>query len=150
MNAQSSRSHAIFSVTLLQQSPANNSGPVSPNTPMSPLSPTSPSTPNRLSGSPPPRAGSRMSRRNDDGEWVYVTSKFHFVDLAGSERVKHFYTSPFSSICLFISIPQFNESYNSYPSIIAQTYFSNWRTCKGRNFNQFRTSRVGERDICFG
>ena len=28
-----------------------------------------------------------MSKRFDDGDWVQITSKFHFVDLAGSERV---------------------------------------------------------------
>ncbi|RHZ77393.1 hypothetical protein Glove_180g75 [Diversispora epigaea] len=84
MNAQSSRSHAIFSVTLSQQRPANNSGPISPTA----MSPTPPSTPNKLSGSPPSRAGSRMSKRIDEGEWVSVISKFHFVDLAGSERLK--------------------------------------------------------------
>ncbi|CAG8432689.1 5671_t:CDS:2 [Diversispora eburnea] len=60
MNAKSSRSHAIFSVTLSQQRPANNSGPISP-TAMSP-------TP------PPSRAGSRMSKRIDDGEWLKRTS----------------------------------------------------------------------------
>ncbi|CAG8557056.1 19788_t:CDS:2 [Cetraspora pellucida] len=30
----------------------------------------------------------RISRRFDEGDWVTVTSKFHFVDLAGSERLK--------------------------------------------------------------
>ncbi|CAB4419056.1 unnamed protein product [Rhizophagus irregularis] len=37
---------------------------------------------------PPSRSNSRLSRRFDEGEWVSVTSKFHFVDLAGSERLK--------------------------------------------------------------
>ncbi|CAG8557098.1 10197_t:CDS:2, partial [Acaulospora colombiana] len=82
MNAQSSRSHAIFSVTLSQQKFVSN-GPVSPTG-----TSARPSTPSRTTGSPPSRAGSRMSKRMEDGDWVSVTSKFHFVDLAGSERLK--------------------------------------------------------------
>ncbi|CAG8517269.1 19698_t:CDS:2 [Gigaspora margarita] len=84
MNAQSSRSHAIFSVTLSQQKfipSGGGGGPVSP-TPIS-----RPSTPSKFSSSPS-RAGSRMGKRTDDGDWVSVSSKFHFVDLAGSERLK--------------------------------------------------------------
>ncbi|CAG8522752.1 8877_t:CDS:10 [Gigaspora rosea] len=84
MNAKSSRSHAIFSVTLSQQKfipSGGGGGPVSP-TPIS-----RPSTPSKF-GSPPSRAGSRMGKRTDDGDWVSVSSKFHFVDLAGSERLK--------------------------------------------------------------
>ncbi|CAG8659243.1 1546_t:CDS:2, partial [Paraglomus occultum] len=77
MNAQSSRSHAIFSVTLSQQKLIS---------PTSPQSATRPSTPTRIGTSS--RAGSRMSKRFDDGDWVQLTSKFHFVDLAGSERLK--------------------------------------------------------------
>ncbi|CAG8441188.1 13239_t:CDS:2 [Acaulospora morrowiae] len=79
MNSQSSRSHAIFSVTLSQQKFVP-SGPVSPTG-----TPTRPSS--RQSGSPS-RSGSRMGRRTEEGDWVSVTSKFHFVDLAGSERLK--------------------------------------------------------------
>ncbi|CAJ0651106.1 5467_t:CDS:2 [Entrophospora sp. SA101] len=37
---------------------------------------------------PSSRSNSRLNKRADDGEWVTVTSKFHFVDLAGSERLK--------------------------------------------------------------
>lgn len=80
MNAKSSRSHAIFSVTLAQQK-FRSSGGSSP-------------TPQPLNDSqqksgvrPPSRSNSRLSKRFDEGEWVSVTSKFHFVDLAGSERV---------------------------------------------------------------
>ncbi|PKC12896.1 kinesin-domain-containing protein, partial [Rhizophagus irregularis] len=77
MNAKSSRSHAIFSVTLAQQKFISSGG-------------SSPSPqPDQKSGvRPPSRSNSRLSRRFDEGEWVSVTSKFHFVDLAGSERLK--------------------------------------------------------------
>ncbi|CAG8455777.1 7014_t:CDS:2 [Funneliformis mosseae] len=84
MNSQSSRSHAIFSVTLCQQKQISSNGVTSP-TPNSPT--TRPSTPTRFS-STPSRAGSRLSKMIDDGDWVCVTSKFNFVDLAGSERLK--------------------------------------------------------------
>ncbi|CAG8441834.1 11856_t:CDS:10 [Diversispora eburnea] len=68
MNAQSSRSHAIFSVTMTQQKYVQRSS-----------SPTPPRPPTR-----------RLSKRLDEspGELVTVVSKFHFVDLAGSERLK--------------------------------------------------------------
>ncbi|GBC02805.1 hypothetical protein RclHR1_04830003 [Rhizophagus clarus] len=80
MNSQSSRSHAIFSVTLCQQKQVSSTGVTSPT-----LSrPSTPSTPTKLN-SPPPR---RLSKILDDGEWITVTSKFNFVDLAGSERLK--------------------------------------------------------------
>jgi hypothetical protein len=78
MNAQSSRSHAIFSVTLAQQKfvPASGSSP-------------SLNDSQQKSGvRPPSRSNSRLSRRFEEGEWVSVTSKCHFVDLAGSERVR--------------------------------------------------------------
>ncbi|CAI2161819.1 17640_t:CDS:2 [Funneliformis geosporum] len=85
MNAQSSRSHAIFSVTMIQQKFVGSStaqAPARPGTPSKMLEPKfgirSQSSTNNL----------RMSRRIDEGEFVSVTSKFHFVDLAGSERLK--------------------------------------------------------------
>ncbi|CAG8490449.1 4939_t:CDS:2 [Funneliformis mosseae] len=85
MNAASSRSHAIFSVTMIQQKFVGSSttqAPARPGTPSKMLEPKfgirSQSSTNNL----------RMSRRLDEGEFVSVTSKFHFVDLAGSERLK--------------------------------------------------------------
>ncbi|ORZ19766.1 hypothetical protein BCR42DRAFT_223515 [Absidia repens] len=73
MNEKSSRSHAIFSVTLQQEkwSPSNT-------------------TVTTRSESPSPMNTKRSSTRqpHDDGECVITTSKFHFVDLAGSERLK--------------------------------------------------------------
>ncbi|CAG8558581.1 15910_t:CDS:2, partial [Racocetra fulgida] len=60
--------------------------------PASPTPSSRPSTPSKLSdsrfASSPSRASSRLGKRSDDGDWVSVTSKFHFVDLAGSERLK--------------------------------------------------------------
>nr|CAG8543609.1 6662_t:CDS:10 [Entrophospora candida] len=87
MNAKSSRSHAIFSVTMTQQKfiPNNNNNmPLSPSTPPPGIRSN---TPSKLFG-PPSRANSRLGGKFDDGEWVTLTSKFHFVDLAGSERLK--------------------------------------------------------------
>lgn len=142
MNAQSSRSHAVFSLTLTQQKYVG-SGPAPPpsafnqghagyggrTTPTGRSTPTGGrSTPSsgRLSGLPRPASllpqvnrsftpsglpssgrasisgGSRpasvmgtprsstsgLKDGQNDGDWVTITSKFHFVDLAGSERLK--------------------------------------------------------------
>ncbi|CAK5265252.1 unnamed protein product [Mycena citricolor] len=123
MNAQSSRSHAIFSLTLIQKKFAGSGPPPRSSSPLpangrSPsrlarpgsmyaggpssrvASPTGgrPSTPsfasamNRGSGLRPSSAMGHNTERasvdDGDGEWVTITSKFHFVDLAGSERLK--------------------------------------------------------------
>lgn len=104
MNAKSSRSHAIFSVTLKQEkwvpsSEAKKSAAVHRHdaTPHPP-------TPSRSSmlASPLSRRSNTLNVKalvgqmerhakslaeDDDGDWVVVNSKFHFVDLAGSERV---------------------------------------------------------------
>ncbi|KAG7092844.1 hypothetical protein E1B28_009158 [Marasmius oreades] len=128
MNAQSSRSHAIFSLTLTQKkytgsgAPPRSSSPLPPGRSPSRLarpgsvyagtmsssngtsrvsSPTfgRPATPSfaaamgRGGGLRPSSAlgnhGDRPNSHDDDaGEWVTITSKFHFVDLAGSERLK--------------------------------------------------------------
>lgn len=105
MNSVSSRSHAIFSLTLRQEkwvssdssSPSSHSRSTTPTPSLSSgiRPPTSsggslgrssmrhsmivPPSTHSLSSSPGPGA---------DGEWVVLQSKFHFVDLAGSERLK--------------------------------------------------------------
>lgn len=110
MNAQSSRSHAIFSLTLTQRKYTGTGSVPPPPTPTSRNSrlsllpragtPTNESRPgSRLR---PASSGGRSSTGGEDlgsstpsklagdgGEtWSTVTSKFHFVDLAGSERLK--------------------------------------------------------------
>lgn len=122
MNAQSSRSHAIFSLTLVQRKWAGSGPPPvqPPNTPGSRLSriglprgaspgpgarpmspvdrpysrtalrpPSSLGSPGRQSPGPNSSLDDSvdMMRNDSAGQWVTVTSKFHFVDLAGSERV---------------------------------------------------------------
>lgn len=115
MNAASSRSHAIFSVTLtqsrrlVQEATTLNLGRASPEkcsmfprTPRSGIptltsrgqlsrnpSPTRPQTPT-LPQTPTRLARARATpvRRAPDETTVTTTSKLHFVDLAGSERLK--------------------------------------------------------------
>ncbi|ORX45662.1 kinesin-domain-containing protein [Hesseltinella vesiculosa] len=85
MNEQSSRSHAIFSVTLRQEkwTPSPN-GSTSSSRPASAMA--SPKSRTR------PVSAINMRMNNDtpaeDGEWIITSSKLHFVDLAGSERLK--------------------------------------------------------------
>lgn len=118
MNSQSSRSHAIFSLTLTQKKYTGGGQPPRSNSPLPPngRSPSRLARPNSVYsrvGSPtvgrPPtpsfanamgRAGSLRpssamgtrsgSPEEDDspGSWTTIISKFHFVDLAGSERLK--------------------------------------------------------------
>lgn len=82
MNEKSSRSHAIFSVSLKQEkwipSSATATEKKRPASSMSTRSSITPNTSRLLTGN------------QDDGEWLITTSKFHFVDLAGSERVNKF------------------------------------------------------------
>lgn len=66
INARSSRSHAVFSLNLVQK--RSNSTPVKEKRRSVPLE--------------------AMSGSNTDS-WVTVDSKLHFVDLAGSERLKN-------------------------------------------------------------
>ncbi|KAF7729727.1 hypothetical protein EC973_003805 [Apophysomyces ossiformis] len=85
MNEKSSRSHAIFSVTLKQEKFMSSS----PGTPQT--SRAASPVPSKLQSKH--RSMSAMnvrpdSRQLEDGEWVITNSKFHFVDLAGSERLK--------------------------------------------------------------
>ncbi|CAG8434425.1 1375_t:CDS:2 [Diversispora eburnea] len=81
MNAKSSRSHAIFSVTMIHKK-------FVPYGPMGgpPATPPPDST-NLDLRSPSPKVSSNYGGY-DEGEWETITSKFHFVDLAGSERLK--------------------------------------------------------------
>ncbi|RHZ83436.1 hypothetical protein Glove_94g24 [Diversispora epigaea] len=87
MNAKSSRSHAIFSVSITQEKHIshNNSGP--PATPPPGSRPGTPAT-SKFSSRPSSRANSALGKFDDNGEWLRTVSKFHFVDLAGSERLK--------------------------------------------------------------
>lgn len=93
MNAKSSRSHAIFSVTLKQEKWVPSSTP-SQNKASS-LATRSNTLSHRhstlnvkaLVGQMEKRAGETPTDE-EDGEWMVSHSKFHFVDLAGSERLK--------------------------------------------------------------
>ncbi|KAG9226271.1 hypothetical protein CCMSSC00406_0003150 [Pleurotus cornucopiae] len=125
MNAQSSRSHAIFSLTFIQKKfvgtgqPPRSSSPLPPGRSPSRLArpgsmysnastagnrassptPGRPGTPSFASamgrgGLRPSSALGHITERpkpggdDESGEWITITSKFHFVDLAGSERLK--------------------------------------------------------------
>ncbi|KAI8985189.1 hypothetical protein BDB01DRAFT_835187 [Pilobolus umbonatus] len=85
MNAQSSRSHAIFSVTLKQEKWIP---PKKENTAPKIGSVQRQNTLNvkALIGQMEKQAKSTATE--DEGEWTTTSSKFHFVDLAGSERLK--------------------------------------------------------------
>ncbi|ORX61407.1 kinesin-domain-containing protein [Hesseltinella vesiculosa] len=103
MNAKSSRSHAIFSVTLKQEkwvpfaASSKSTGRNSKRDLTLPVSSKS-SMINRRGSSLNVRAMVGQMERQDsqsptddddqDGEWMVSHSKFHFVDLAGSERLK--------------------------------------------------------------
>lgn len=69
VNAKSSRSHAVFSLNLVQKKSA-----------------TSPLTNREKRMSVPIEA---MSGSSNKDNWVTIDSKLHFVDLAGSERLKN-------------------------------------------------------------
>ncbi|KAG0789995.1 hypothetical protein G6F22_006541 [Rhizopus arrhizus] len=83
MNEKSSRSHAIFSVTLKQEKFVPTSRSTSP-VPSKVQSPKQ----QRLSLMGRSANNNNNSSSNEDGDWVITASKFHFVDLAGSERLK--------------------------------------------------------------
>ena len=113
MNATSSRSHAIFALTLVQRKragafPASTSQLTSPDAsgrslkrPSSTLGFASSRSSTPSGSRPPPSSfqksgtvGGRpvsfmgLSPPSPDGEFVVLTSKFNMVDLAGSERLK--------------------------------------------------------------
>ncbi|ORZ15901.1 hypothetical protein BCR42DRAFT_352908 [Absidia repens] len=103
MNAKSSRSHAIFSVTLKQEKwvPTTSSSKSSSSIRKREVAPSPVSTRSSISGGMNRRASclnvkamvGQMEQRqgkedDEDGEWMILHSKFHFVDLAGSERLK--------------------------------------------------------------
>ena len=112
MNATSSRSHAIFSLTMVQRKRASivtsTSQPSSQDTPTRTLKRPSSTigmaasqSPTPSGSRPPPTSFTAMQRpgasrptslhaaaNTADGEYVVVTSKFNMVDLAGSERLK--------------------------------------------------------------
>ncbi|WWC89409.1 uncharacterized protein L201_004333 [Kwoniella dendrophila CBS 6074] len=111
MNATSSRSHAIFSLTLVQKKRSGVSSPTSnlpraetptrqlrrPSSTIGLPGPRSP-TPSSGRGGPPSSFGRVTPSRplsmqpppspNSNNEFVITTSKFNMVDLAGSERLK--------------------------------------------------------------
>lgn len=108
MNAKSSRSHAIFTVTLKQEKwVPSKSSPTKSNSSSVRKREAAPSPVgskssmvgmNRRASSLNVKAmvGQMEQRQSttgakddeDDGEWMVLHSKFHFVDLAGSERLK--------------------------------------------------------------
>lgn len=84
MNDVSSRSHAIFSVTLKQEKWV-------PSSPQSSRAASPLPTKNQQQSKQQQRlstANRSNSNPSEDGDWVITNSKFHFVDLAGSERVR--------------------------------------------------------------
>ena len=101
MNAKSSRSHAIFSVTLKQEkwvpSSPNSTSKTAPSVSRSTASNTSSTLNHRHSTLNVRAMAAQMEKRStsptlasdeEEGEWMVSNSKFHFVDLAGSERLK--------------------------------------------------------------
>ncbi|KAF7722635.1 hypothetical protein EC973_002907 [Apophysomyces ossiformis] len=84
MNEKSSRSHAIFSVSLKQEKWVPGSVPLPTSRAESPVSMKS----KRPGSAMNIRSAMNDQRHSEDGEWVITSSKFHFVDLAGSERLK--------------------------------------------------------------
>jgi hypothetical protein len=107
MNAKSSRSHAIFTVTLKQEKWApSKSSPTKSNSSSVRKREAAPSPVGSKSsmvgmsrrasslnvkamvGQMEQRQSTTGAKDDEDGEWMVLHSKFHFVDLAGSERLK--------------------------------------------------------------
>ena len=74
INAKSSRSHAVFTLNLVQRKPRAAAAPTD-----------APARDKRMSMPVEPLGGAE----NGGGGWITVDSKLHFVDLAGSERLKN-------------------------------------------------------------
>jgi hypothetical protein len=92
MNEKSSRSHAIFSVSLKQEKwvPSETGQLLNPKKlarPQSSLSVRSSTTNTTTTNNTNSRLFNAANNQSEEGEWLITTSKFHFVDLAGSERV---------------------------------------------------------------
>lgn len=83
MNEKSSRSHAIFSVTLKQERWV----PASPQSSRAASPVTSKLQQSKQQQRLSTTARSNATSNTEDGDWIITSSKFHFVDLAGSERV---------------------------------------------------------------
>lgn len=104
MNATSSRSHAIFSLTMTQSRRADSvnddtrvNGSKRPMSVMAMGSGSRSTTPVSFRGTPPSAFGSKLGGRptsvhvsalNGRDDMVIISSKFNMVDLAGSERLK--------------------------------------------------------------
>ncbi|KAG1079835.1 hypothetical protein G6F42_023587 [Rhizopus arrhizus] len=84
MNEKSSRSHAIFSVTLKQERWV----PASPQSSRAASPVTSKLQQSKQQQRLSTTARSNATSNTEDGDWIITSSKFHFVDLAGSERLK--------------------------------------------------------------
>ncbi|KAK4521526.1 uncharacterized protein ATC70_012142 [Mucor velutinosus] len=84
MNEKSSRSHAIFSVTLKQERWV----PTSPQSSRAASPVTSKLQQSKQQQRLSTTAKSNATPNAEDGDWIITSSKFHFVDLAGSERLK--------------------------------------------------------------
>ena len=79
INAKSSRSHAVFTLNLIQRKP-RAAAPDAANGPAA-------ARDKRMSMPVEPLGGAESG--GNGGGWVTVDSKLHFVDLAGSERLKN-------------------------------------------------------------
>jgi hypothetical protein len=90
MNAKSSRSHAIFSVTLKQEKwvPAKPSSSPPTTRSANTLSHRHSTLNVKAMIGQMEKKSTVVEEEEQQGEWMVVNSKFHFVDLAGSERLK--------------------------------------------------------------
>jgi hypothetical protein len=85
MNELSSRSHAIFTINLMQKVPILQSAAGAG---ISGLAKTNMGGMGPLNGSSGGGSGSDLGGSSGGASFEYVTAKFHLVDLAGSERAK--------------------------------------------------------------